>query len=447
MKWVFLAALFVFVPMLTALLRSNRNYLVYAAFALGAVPFFIVPNLIVAPISWAAWPGTVKGLEVSLVDGMSLAVLLSTQKPRGSRVPLSLTLAFCLVLLALCVSTMVSYQRMAAIFYIWQLMRSALLFLAVVRICAVVPSAPVAILSGMGVGLTWEAINAFIQYAGGNSRPGGNLGHSNFLGLASNMVTFPALALAIGGRRTLLPAITVAAGFVIAIVGGSRATLGLFAIGSVLTIFLSIRHRRTSKKFAFAGGAALLLLIATPVMFWALGQRSEQDKISSNEERAAMKLAAKMMITDHPLGVGANQYVLVAISGGYSERAGVPWSAGNRSAPVHSVYYLVTAELGYLGLVGLLSLLTSILLIGFRTLGKPWNDESSEMVPGLVASAIAVCTHMAYEWVFMHFVLHYLFAIDVGLMVALYARSRAAALQRRPVAISEQVPLPRELPG
>jgi hypothetical protein len=98
---------------------------------------------------------------------------------------------------------------------------------------------------------------------------------------------------------------------------------------------------------------------------------------------------------------------------------------------VHSVYYLVTAELGFLGLIAFLSLLTSIILLGFRTLGRPWGEESSELVPGLVCSVIIVCAHMAYEWVFMHFVLHYLFAIDVGLLVALAARSASAAKLRR----------------
>ena len=61
--------------------------------------------------------------------------------------------------------------------------------------------------------------------------------------------------------------------------------------------------------------------------------------------------AAKMIIADHPLGVGPNQYLLVANIGGYSSRAGVAWNAANRSAPVHNSYYFITAELGFVGLI------------------------------------------------------------------------------------------------
>jgi len=41
--------------------------------------------------------------------------------------------------------------------------------------------------------------------------------------------------LLIGSRRTLLPGAIAAAGFAVAVLGGSRATMGLLAIGIILT--------------------------------------------------------------------------------------------------------------------------------------------------------------------------------------------------------------------
>lgn len=434
MKWVFIAGLLVMVPLLAGLLRSQPKYLVHAAFAMGALPFFVVPSLYVAPISWAGWPGPVKGLEVSLIDALAVAILLATRAQ--ARTPTSLKAIFCFIGLALVISTIAGFQAMPAIFYIWQLLRTILLFLAAFRLCSAVPKAPLAILSGAGIGLIYEAIYAAYQYSHGDPRPGGNLGHSNFLGLASSMVTFPALALALAGRRAILWSIIVLAGLVLAVVGGSRATLGLYGIGSMLTIFLSVRHRRTGRKMAAAVSAVLLLLIASPFMYSAIERRSDADKASSNEERSSMKLAASMMIADHPLGVGGDQYVLIANTGGYSARAGVPWSTANRSAPVHSTYYLITAEFGFLGLVSFLALLTTFVLMGFRMLGRPWGDETSELVPGLVASMIIVCIHIGFEWVFMHFVLHYLFALTTGILVACSIRSRTARTLRKPASIT-----------
>lgn len=434
MKWVFIAGLLVMTPLLAAMLRAQPKYLVTAAFALGALPFFVVPSLYVAPISWAAWPGPVKGLEISVVDAVALAVLLATRT--RAKTPMSLKIIFGIIAISLTISTIAGFQAMPAIFYAWQVFRTVALFLAAFRLCSAVPKAPLAMLAGAGVGLTYEAIYAAYQYSSGDPRPGGNLGHSNFLGLASSMVTFPALALALAGRRTILWSTIVLAGLVLAIVGGSRATLGLFGIGSVLTIFLSLRHRRTSRKMAAAGAAVLLLLIATPFLYSALERRSEADKASSNEERSAMKLAASMMIADYPFGVGGDQYVLVANIHGYSERAGVPWGTGNRSAPVHSTYYLITAELGFLGLIGFLALLANFVVMGFRMLGKPWKDETSELLPGLLASMIIVCVHVSFEWVFMHFVLHYLFAITAAMLVACSVRSKSVAAPRRNPGIS-----------
>ena len=430
MKWIFIACLLVFIPTLTAILRGHPRYRTHVAFAVGALPFFLAPYLYVAPISWAGWAGFVKGVEVSLLDGVALAVVLSTPKVP---IPLSFKLSLGIIIVALVVSTSAGFQFLPASFYAWQLLRAVILFIAVARLCAADRRAPMALMAGLGVGLCYEAVDSTIQFIGGNPRPGGNFGHSNFLGLVSDFVTFPALALLLGGRRVVGPALIVAAGFIVALVGGSRATLGLFAIGSLLTVALSIIHRRTSKKMAFAGAAALMMLVSVPLVIWAADRRTEADKLSSDQERASMKLAATMMVTDHPLGVGANQYVLVANMAGYSARAGVPWNESDRAAPVHDTYYLVTAELGFLGLVGLLSLFGSLIIFGWKCLRKVGGDDPSELVPGLVGAMIIVAIHISYEWVFMHFTLHYMLAIAAGLLVALAMRSNAPMKARRPI--------------
>lgn len=427
MKWIFLASLLVFIPVFTTLLRGDPRYRLYAAFLIGALPFFLAPNLNVAPYGWPAWPGPVKGIEVSLLDAVALAVLFSTHKVP---IPFSLKVSFGIIVVALIVSSSSGYQLVPAIFFAWQLLRVALVFVAVARLCAAVPQAPIAVTMGLGVALIYEALLATYQHFTGDARPGGTLGHANFLGLASDFVVFPTLALLLAGRRVILPALVVAAGLVIAVVGGSRATLGLFAIGSLLTIILSLRHRRSPKKVAFVGAATVMLLIAAPAMLWGVSQRSSADKISSDKDRSAMKLAATMMITDHPLGVGADQYVIVANTGGYSARAGVPWNFADRSAPVHDAYYLVAAELGVLGLFGLLALLMSFVVTGLRSGSRLSGEENSELIPGLVAALILVAVHISFEWVFMTFVPQYLLAISAGTLVALVARSKVAVTRR-----------------
>lgn len=433
MKWAFLAALVLLIPLLTALLRSQPRYLIHTCFVAGVLMLVAVPKLWAAPIPWPGWPGPVKGIEVNVIDSISAALILST---RPVRIPLSVKLPFLLYFLAVIVSSFVAYQSMPAAFYVWQLIRSVALFVAIARVCGTVSGAPVALIAGLGVGLGYEAVLAAKEFVGGDPRPGGNLGHSNFLGLASDFVVFPTMALLLGTKRFLWPAAVVGAGMIIAVVGGSRATLGLFAIGLVLTLVFSLQHGTSSRKMAFGGAALLLLLCSTPVMVWALNHRSAESKESSDVERNAMKSAARMIIADHPLGVGANQYVIVANTGGYSQRAGVAWNYGSRSAPVHDTYYLVTAELGFVGLIGFLGTIVGFIALGWRTLRRRSEDETSELVPGLLATMIVVSVHVSYEWVFMNFVLHYMFALAAGLLVGVVARSRS------PVRLAALAPLP-----
>ena len=435
MKWIFLAFLIVMTPALTAFLHSKPQYRVHTCFVLGASLYIGTAIFTIAPISWRMWPDPVKGIEVSLVDALAVALLFSS-KP--VRIPSTVWLSFVFYCLALLVSTLAGAQVVPAIFYVWQVLRAVVVFLAIARVCASEPKAYVALLYGLGIGLIHEAPLVMNQFAHGVERPGGTFGHSNFLGLTADFVLFPMLALMMGTRRLLLPGATLFAGFVTAILGGSRAALAIFGLGIVLTVILSIRHKSTSRKMAFAGATAVLLLISAPVMIWANSRRSEVDKLSSNLERSEMKQAARMIIADYPFGVGPNQYVIIANVGGYSDRAGVPWDKDNRQAPVHDIYYLVTAEMGFLGLLSFLSVFGSVIILGFRLLRRHLPGENGELVPGLLATLIIVAAHNNFEFVFQESETHYLFAIVSGMLVAIYAKSNVSAKQ----AMQMRIPAP-----
>lgn len=437
MKWVFLLALILGTPGLAAVLRSNSRYIVLTCFLLGALIFPLGPRLWAAPVAWPLWPGLARGIEVSFIDAISIALIVAT---KSVRIPRSIALPFALYCAALFASTLVAYQSEPALFYVWQLFRAVLLFMAIARVCASIDKAPIALLYGLGAGLVFESFFVIYQYLSGVARPGGSLGHPNFIGLSLDFVVFPTIALMLGTRRILLPGATLCAALIIAVLGGSRATMGLLAIGVVMTLVFSIQHKKTSRKNAFAGMLALLLVAAVPAMLWASNRRTDAAKASSDYERTAMKEAARMMITDHPLGVGANQYVLVANTGGYSQRAGVAWNEDNRAAAVHNTYYLVTAEMGFLGLAGFLALIGSFIVLGFRMLRRHLPEEVGELVPGLLTTMIVAAVHISYEFVFMNSTLHYLYAIAGGMLVAVAARSRAEA--KASVARPSATPLP-----
>ena len=436
MKWIVLGGLLALIAPLTVLLRSKPNYLVHACYFMGLMVFFFDPYLNIGPVTWD-WTGVIKGIEVTIVDIIAVSILLATP---SVPTPLSLKIGLGIYGLALILSSLVAEILTPAVFYIWQFCRAVVVFLAVARATAAQNGVPFALVAGIGTATVIEALVAAKQYLGGDPAAGGTLGHRNILGLTSHFAVMPAFALLLAGRRNL-PAIAVlCAGAVIALTGGGRATIGLFGIGVVVTTILSIRHKATGRKSMMAGLAVLLLVLSAPAMMWAVGRRSVEARISSNEERAAMTSAARMIIADHPLGVGPNQYLIAANLGGYSERAGVAWNYSNRSAPVHNSYLLVWAEMGIIGLIGLLAMLVSIVVVGLRAMRRLAWDERSELMIGLLATIIVVGAHIAFEWLFITNYVHYLLAMSMGALVGITATLRqrsGSRIARKPIAATD----------
>jgi O-antigen ligase len=220
----------------------------------------------------------------------------------------------------------------------------------------------------------------------------------------------------------------IASALLVDFAGGSRATIGLFAIGLLVTLALSIWRRSTGRKSAVAGGLVVLLVVAMPILLTAIDRRPDQIRSDSNLERQLMIKASKMIIADNPLGIGPNRYIVVANAGGYSDRAGMAWNKANRSSPVHNTYYLVTAELGWIGLIGLLGLYGSLLSFGLSAIKSAPPGLHGEMLPGVMGTLIVIMAHSYYEWITMYFHIHYLFAMSVGLLVGL---KQAAVLSHR----------------
>ena len=428
MKWVFSAALLLLVPIVAAVLRSRPAYMAPACFVLGALPFFLNLHLYVAPVSWANWSGLVKGIEVSVLDALALAILLASRAHVST--PLSMKIFFGVYLAGLAVSTFAGEQTVPAVFYVWQLMRAVLVYLAVSRASATQPRAAFALIAGMGASVLFECVVATWQYVQGSAQAGGTLGHRTMIGMMSHSVVMPAFALLFAGFRRAFALAIVVAGAVIAYVGASRGTIALYGIGLLITLILSLRHKVTARKLGIGLAAIVLLAAFAPVAKFAISRRSTEDIQSSNQEREALIDAARLIIAEHPLGVGANNYVLVANIGGYSERAGVSWFHESRSEPVHNSYLLVLAELGWIGLIGLVGFLVSVMAFGWRSLRWLPPGETSDLIVGVLGGIIITSIHSAFEFAAMMFSMHYMFAIDFGLLTGLTAAALRVRRQR-----------------
>jgi O-antigen ligase len=416
-KWVGLAIVLAGIYPLAEWLRRNPRQAPKAWMLLGLMPFLMtVAHLVMAFTSLDGDPlhYYVHGAEFSVLDGLAIALYFSMPQRRHS---LPFLYAMLLYFFAASLSTLQAIYPMATLFYIWQLARMFLVYAVVARGCAD-PRVPSAILTGMAAGLFLQVIFVIWERFGqGVPQANGTFDHQNILGLISHFVVFPFFALLLAGRGGRLPAAIVLSGVTVELLTASRGTIVLSVFAYVMVfVFSALRRWNSRKARALLIGVSALAVLA-PVALTFIQVRGQDELASSDETRDAMQDAAKILISGHPLGVGANNYVLAANIDGANVAAGLVWT--NNSIFVHNTYLLVTAETGYFGLISFLFLLirpiTVALLCGWRERQDPRGD----LLLGLGVALLTASLHAAFEWVFILDLTQYMLAIEFGMVAGL----------------------------
>jgi len=434
-KWIALALLLIAIPAMAAWLRSRPPQVHFLWGLLGFLPFVLEPwHLMVTPYATPLWSGYVKGWQFTLLDAIAVSILIGM---RGRWPKLVLLVPFLLYILAATIAVAQAKFPNLAWSYIIQLLRGLLVYLAVARV-ATSERGERAIFTGMVAGLAVQALYAIWARAGGALQTGGTLGHQNLLGFVSYMVVMPSFALLLAGRWKWIAAVGLLAGTCAVILTASRATIVLSAFGLMLTLFLSTAFHRTSRKLAVGFASALLVAASIPLANATLQRRFEAQKstfFTEDMERVAFARAARLMISEHPMGVGPNFYVFISNTEGYAARGGVNWSIGNRSANVHNSYLLVAAETGILGALAFGLLIAASIYRAMATAFRFRRNRESDICVGIVCGFIAMSAHALYEWMYVVNPTQYLFAISLGLIAGLRSRLvQSASSKVRPFA-------------
>ncbi|OBX17519.1 hypothetical protein A9995_15640 [Erythrobacter sp. QSSC1-22B] len=435
MSLIAAAILLLMIPLFMTILKS-RAHRKYAYVLIGLLPFISGwANLDAALINWAGWPGYAKGMVITAVDSLAVAILLSHRNLwRG----LPLRWPLLAYLFAVGVSVFLSPSAQSSLFYVFQLIRVLAVFVAV---SAVVQdeSGLRWIATGLALGAIIQAIVAVDQRLSGTFQAAGTLGHQNLLGMMLHFVTLPLLAMLLAGQKNRMLIAGVAAALLTVALGASRGTIGFIIIGASLLFLLSLMRRPTALKWKIIGAAVAILVLVSPLMISGIEKRLEGEASESSDlARETFEDAARLMWEANPFGVGANQYVVVANSGGYSEAAGVSWGGGNLSTHVHNTYLLAAAETGWLGLLALIGLFASPIVIGLRFAFSRRMDPRGDVVLGATVAMIVMAAHSLYEWIFFLFPFQYLFAIGLGIIGGL-AKARRREARNRPGPV-KQVP-------
>jgi hypothetical protein len=213
----------------------------------------------------------------------------------------------------------------------------------------------------------------------------------------------------------------------------SRATIGLSVFGYVAIYLLSSARRWTSRKAGVLLISVALVAVVGPIVVWSFESRFVTEDFGDYDERAALKTMASLILSDHPFGVGANNFVIVAIVDGYSERAGV--IPDSRSAHVHNIYWLVAAETGYLGLATFVPLLLRPMIVSFLCGWRHRKDVRGDLLLALGVALLVVYLHSFFEWILITREPQYMLVLEFGMISGLaqqlgYWRKPASSIAR-----------------
>ncbi len=266
-----------------------------------------------------------------------------------------------------------------------------------------------AMMRGFAIALILQVIICLWgRYVRGGFRVMGWFEHQNPMAMWSYTVAFPILALAISKetkpRDVLLFFAAFASAGIVVVLSVSRASLAAFAVGTALVMagaFLQgITFRRTVLAALMAVGGVVVMAKAADTFMNRMGE----DDSPKNDLRYALNQQAAAMHDDHPLvGIGWNNYGLAnsrpdglkyskVLENWEADRGRTIYPEMFRANPLtESLYWLILAENGTLGLIAFLLFAAVTLWHGTRATVEFWKSSL-----GLFFYAVTISLAIGY---------------------------------------------------
>ncbi|NUP04856.1 MAG: O-antigen ligase family protein [Polyangiaceae bacterium] len=376
---------------------------------LGYLPF---TSVAINPISFETYRGDARGLEVTAVDLVALALAVSTTDRWKRPWPL-LTAAY---LGAAMLSAFSAPMPMFAMFGVWKIVRVHRVLATVAQAGQQRDNLAPHVCRGLAVGLIYCAATSLVQrYAYGMMQCPGPFTHQNSLAMACNMAFPFCFALVLAGQGGWLAKAAVAASALSIVLTLSRGGMMLFVVAAIAVFGGSMAKRLTGRKLVvlllglFAASAVVIKSFDTIV------ERFTSAPDASAEARHLFEKAASAMLRDHGGGIGINQFSLV-LDRSYADVFGLP--DVDRNGIVHNVYWLTAAEMGYLGLVCFVALFTAPMIRALRTaIGE--KGLRSDLALGFGVGIAVTLAQGKLEWSLRTTQLSYLLWIVAGLAFSL----------------------------
>lgn len=411
--------------------------------------------------------GTSRGIGLSVIDvlafGVLVASLLAPTYPRRRWFfPAGLGL-FGLYFLYCIFSVLQAYQPMFGLWELANIPRAILIMLAAAAFVRTRRELGIIVL-GLGLAVGVQALYAFKQrFLGGMYRPPGTLDHANSLSMYLCTISPVLLAAALADWNKYLRWFALAAAIVASatiVLTLSRAGLPIFAFVMTGTAVMCTTWRITRRKImvvmAISLGAGLMLAKSWDMLVVRFGSASLEEELIAidGENRGIYWRWAKMMVDDHPLGVGLNNWSYM-VSKTYGARVGFHYEdyddikVAPEKADIPSIRYappahaLAALSLGEIGIPG--TLLFMIVWLRWFQVGAMFlirrldRDPMHRLGIGILFATAGIFLQSVTEWTYRQPPLFLTFHLLIGALASLHyvRRHRPASAEPAPEPITE----------
>ena len=388
--------------------------LMYSRRLLWLMPLVILPTLLLFDntainfFSHELYRGTSRGMEVSLVYLVALAMLGALTLRRGLLHPLPYVgLAIYFVYFLLCLpSTLNAANGLFAFFEIWKMTMIYLVGLTVYHYLAFTRGDTRALYAALALitvliflSCIWQHVTGYYQirsyFPHQNSlamfmSPLGTLFLSRFLNERHRRTSLLALLLCAFASATLFRTY-------------SRGAIACYPIGCAITACASITLNWKAWKLVRLSALAAIALCGIAVMTPRIVERFIHAPESSAGTRVRLATVALNMIEDNPIfGVGINNWG-IKVNPPYPYSLPRDASSGLtedfKDGIVETIYLLTAAECGLPALAALLTLFFSHAWLAVTACRPLRHTPQFFWAPGLLGGFIAIYLQSVLEWV------------------------------------------------
>ena len=438
--------------------RSSRPGLVLMEKVLlfGYILSTLNPELVDINFFGRDWyRGTTRGIEVGYTDMLAFAMFYFLLKHKDQRPlfwPKNLT-AYLLLVFWSIINIAINDPWLFGTYELNKMIRGMFIFYIFSNMVRNLKTIRI-IMVALCIAVIYEGYDALgDRYIRGTHRVAGTFDHCNSLAMYMIVGGNAVVILALSAEKLKIRILAlVAFGFsgVAILLTISRMALVALALGSMSSIFWSLRKRIGAREIVTILPMAVCGIIAVAMAMDTLMSRMEETDLEAeyagaeNEGRGVYVRLCNLALEDYPMGVGLNNWSY-RMTQDYGHRIGLmyhkykgldkkpcmevlPLMDSAQAAPCHNMYLLYWGELGHIGLVLFCIVWFRFLLIAMKSALSGKKDLGTRVASGIFAVTLALSVQGITEWEYRQSPIFFLYHALMGVLIAV---DRIHAEQKR----------------